>query len=631
MTAAGTNHDARTTLLGERFRETLGTTVRDSLSPVAIGLAVVYGVVAAIHAVNGSMHVAAPLCMLASATSATLLLIWYILRMRPISADSAHPLAALMAGMVLLNILLHLYVIREPRGTTLVSLLMVSVGCLFLSWKWLTLTLIIVNVLTACVAWSANLTTDWLDLVYTQVGPTVLSLFVYMVRIGTLRRLEIVRVHDEQHKRELEEARRRAEESARAKSEFLANMSHEIRTPMTAILGYADVLLQEHRQNKALSVPLETMKRNGEHLLQIINDILDVSKIDAGKMHIERLRCCPFQTVSEVQSLMQIRAEETGLPIQIEYDGLIPETIETDPTRLRQILINLVGNAIKFTKQGSVRIVTRFIAHRDDGGGPDDLTATSMAGRQGFLQFEVIDTGIGMTKHQAAKLFQPFTQADTSTTRQFGGTGLGLTISKRLAAMLGGDIGLETELGRGSTFRVTIATGPLDGVLMVPQPRHGIQQKAALPEKESAPPETDPLDCRLLLVEDGIDNQRLISFVLKKAGADVTVAENGQVAVELALEAVEVGSPFDVILMDMQMPVLDGYSATRLLREKEYAGPIVALTAHAMSGDREKCIAAGCDEFATKPIDRQRLIQCIRDQLSRPREPLSEKPSTVGH
>jgi CheY-like chemotaxis protein len=284
--------------------------------------------------------------------------------------------------------------------------------------------------------------------------------------------------------------------------------------------------------------------------------------------------------------------------LDVEYEGPIPETIQTDPTRLRQILINVLSNAVKFTEVGGVRLITRFVDA--DARGPT-------------LEFDIVDTGVGMTKEQVARLFRPFTQADASTTRKFGGTGLGLTISKRLAEKLGGDVQvMETAPGAGTRFRVIVGTGPLAGVRMLGDPRSVTVFATEATTGPSDPQRTRRLDCHILLAEDGPDNQRLIAHVLRKAGAEVTVVENGKLALDAALAARERGNPFDVILMDMHMPVMDGYEATGLLREKGYSGPIIALTAHSMAGDREKCIQTGCDEYATKPIDRAVLIEAIR-------------------
>ncbi|UCG15173.1 MAG: DUF3365 domain-containing protein [Phycisphaerales bacterium] len=404
---------------------------------------------------------------------------------------------------------------------------------------------------------------------------------------------------------QLEAAVRDAQVANQAKSEFLANMSHEIRTPMTAILGFADLLLEDGDRKKAPPQRLEaaeTIKRNGEYLLQIINSILDLSKIEAGKLDVERIRFSPLELMSDVQSLMQIRADAKGLPLDVETVGALPETIHGDPTRLRQILINLIGNAIKFTERGSVRLVTRLV---------DADSANPM------MQFDIVDTGIGMTAEQASALFHPFTQGDTSTTRQFGGSGLGLAISKRLAEMLGGDIVVaDTRPGWGTCFRLTIGVGPLDGVPMVETSTEAGAQPAQTAMPLTDPPCADRLDCRILLAEDGPDNQRLISFALRKAGVDVTISENGRSAVDEALAAQDQGRPFDVILMDMQMPVMDGYDATKLLRNRGYTRPIIALTAHSMTGDRDKCISAGCDDYIAKPVDPKHIVQTIAAHLA---------------
>ncbi|NQU22998.1 MAG: response regulator [Candidatus Nealsonbacteria bacterium] len=402
----------------------------------------------------------------------------------------------------------------------------------------------------------------------------------------------------------LEQLNQAAEAATQAKSEFLANMSHEIRTPMTAVLGFSEVLEEsltccskcvEHgscqlrQQNR---IHIETISTNGKYLIGLINDILDLSKIEAGKLEVEHITCSPCQILSEVVSLMRVRANAKNLLLEIEFDGPIPQSIQSDPTRLRQILINLTGNAIKFTELGKVSLVARLLDAESD---------------EPKMQFEVVDSGIGLTEEQIAKIFTPFSQADTSTTRKFGGTGLGLTISKRLADKLGGDIGIKSTIGEGSTFTVTVETGPLDDVKLLDSPT---EAQISADDETSGVSETK-LDCRVLLAEDGPDNQRLIAFLLKKAGAEVVLADNGQIACDLALAARDEGTPFDVVLMDMQMPVMDGYNATHKLREAGYTGPIIALTAHAMNTDRAKCLNAGCDDFMIKPIDRTKLISLV--------------------
>ncbi len=399
------------------------------------------------------------------------------------------------------------------------------------------------------------------------------------------------------HNQVLQQANAAAQSATRSKSEFLANMSHELRTPMTSILGYTDLLWEQAKSTDAQPAQLEmlqTIHRNGEHLLTIVNDILDISKIEAGKMTVEKIAFSPWQLVVDVASLMRPRATDKNLRFELQCIGPIPKTIRSDPTRVRQILINLIGNAIKFTRTGSVRLTVNMADSTD-------VPASR-------LRFEVADSGIGMTAAQMDKLFQAFSQADTSTTRQFGGTGLGLLISKRLAVMLGGDIDVSSIHGKGSCFAVTVQTGPLTGVELL-DPTQKDETNTQRPTGRAKA--LAGLEGRILLAEDGLDNQRLISLVLRKAGATVTVAENGRIAYEKAVLAAKTGEPFDVILMDMQMPEMDGYTATRKLREDGYQAPIIALTAHAMSGEQEKCLDAGCDDYATKPIDRPALLALI--------------------
>ena len=395
---------------------------------------------------------------------------------------------------------------------------------------------------------------------------------------------------------------RRVEAATEAKAQFLANMSHEIRTPMTAILGFADLLYSEGDISKAPQhriAAIQTIKRNGEYLLDLINDILDLSKVEAGKLDIERIRCSAVQVISDVASMMRMKTDAKGISLEVEYAGPIPETIHTDPTRLRQILINLVSNAVKFTESGGVRVVVRMA--RDDNDDPG-------------MEVEIVDTGIGMTEEQMGNVFKPFCQAEAYTTRKYGGTGLGLTISKHLAELLGGTIRVTSKPGVGSRFFVTVAAGSLEGVKLL----HDLTESGLEAHRiEHEPcPSGKTLNCRVLLAEDGPDNQQLISFVLEKAGAKVAVAGNGRIAVDLALAAKNEGDPYDVILMDMQMPVMDGYDATAKLREEGYSDPIVALTAHTMSTDREKCLAAGCDDYAPKPIQRGKLIATVAKYAS---------------
>ena len=392
---------------------------------------------------------------------------------------------------------------------------------------------------------------------------------------------------------ELLRAKGEAEAASKSKSEFLSNMSHELRTPLTAILGFTESLLEEGDIESAPPERIEalqTISRNGEHLLQLINDILDISKIEAGKMAVESIECSPLDIARHAVEGMQFRAKAHNLTLKLHCDTPIPEKINSDPTRIKQILINLISNAVKFTELGGVDIRAAYLE--------DDAC----------IAFKVQDTGIGMSPDQVNRLFKPFTQADTSTTRRFGGTGLGLTITKRLVKMLGGEISVSSKPGEGTTFQFTIATGDAVCAKRITLSDLETCAKDELRQKTKS---QQNLNCRVLLAEDGPDNQRLISFVLKKAGADVTVVENGQLAYEAATEALTSRTPFDVILMDMQMPVLDGYSAATKLRDGGYELPIIAATAHALTGEREKCLAAGCDDYTSKPINRAELIDKV--------------------
>ncbi|MGQ9762080.1 MAG: PAS domain S-box protein [Thermogutta sp.] len=406
-----------------------------------------------------------------------------------------------------------------------------------------------------------------------------------------------------------------AEAATKAKSEFLANMSHEIRTPMTAILGYAEILLDELKEAGARPDHLQalrTIQRNGNYLLELINDILDLSKIEAGRLEIERKPVDLPQLLDDVVALMRVRAESKQIPLTLQYAGHIPKTIQSDPTRLKQILINLVGNAIKFTETGEVRLNVR-------------LTADCQDSRK--LQIDVIDSGIGISPEKIQQIFQPFTQGDSSTTRKYGGTGLGLTISQRLAELLGGTITVMSQPGKGSTFSLIIDPGPIEDYYT---PDQSVERATATPPDVHAKKRSLPrLSARILLAEDAPDNQRLISFILQKAGATVSLATNGQEAVRAATEAQIRGEPFDIILMDMQMPEMDGYQATRYLREKGYSGIIVALTAHALADDSTKCLEAGCDAYLTKPIRREEFLNKLAAILATKRD-RTDSPNPDG-
>ena len=393
----------------------------------------------------------------------------------------------------------------------------------------------------------------------------------------------------------LEEAMRQANAANRAKSEFLANMSHEIRTPMNGILGYGELICDS-------AIPLEDrlrygdiIRRSGDHLLTILNDILDISKIESGRMELSPTEFEPADVVREVFELLHSQATSKGLELTLEFVDPIPRAIKSDSLRVRQVLLNLLGNALKFTEEGQISIQV----------GTEKIEGTPNS----FLRFDVVDTGMGIGAEHLPTLFDAFSQADTSSTREAGGTGLGLAISKRLALMLGGCITVISEVGKGSTFSLKLDVGALDDYELV-------LPGAAEPKAPAQEPAGDTkLDARILLVEDGAVNQLLISTVLKKAGATVDVADDGRAGCRAVREAAAGDEPYDLVLMDMQMPVMDGYEAARTLRDEGISTPIVALTAHAMAGDRERCLEAGCSDYATKPIDRVALTALCRRLL----------------
>ena len=378
--------------------------------------------------------------------------------------------------------------------------------------------------------------------------------------------------------------RRQAQEifddANRRKGEFLANMSHEIRSPMTAILGYSDILLL-HLQDPDDVECVKTIKDSGNYLLEIIDDILDLSKVEAGRLRVNNEAVALHPLLREVLALMACRAREKGLALTLGCESELPEVITTDRTRLRQILVNLLGNAIKFTEKGSVQLLPR------------------VCGQGALLQIDIVDTGIGIPEELQARLFEVFNQGDSSATRRHGGMGLGLALSKRLVEMLAGAITFKSEPGKGSTFSVVLPLAAPDGTAA----RDFGRETARV----AAPP-SSLRGHQVLVADDRAEIRYLLRQFLEDAGADVMTAAGGLAAIDLVQKTASAGENIDLIVMDMSMPGLDGYATTRRLRDGGFKQPVIALTAAATEYERDRCLAAGCDGYLAKPVERHALL-----------------------
>lgn len=390
---------------------------------------------------------------------------------------------------------------------------------------------------------------------------------------------------------ELRLAKEAADSANRTKTQFVANISHEIRTPLSAILGFAEMMFDAKQTVSERMNCIARIRHNVKNLTALIEDLLDLSKVEAGKFEIAPTEFLLLPELAEVTTLLQNQILRKGLGLKILFKGPIPKTITSDPTRLRQILINVVGNAIKFTERGTITLTTWFDSQHASG--------------KVFFCFDIHDTGPGIATDQRETIFEPFAQIDSSVSRRFGGTGLGLNLSRRLARILGGDVILaESHPGKGSVFRVLVDPGDITGVPLMENLSESDLHAKQLTQLHARP--TSLGGMRVLLVEDGQDNRFLINHFLRSSGAEVDAAINGMEGAELATK-----NSYDLILMDIQMPILDGYQTTTKLRAEGVQTPIIALTAHAMKGEKQRCFDVGCNAYLSKPIDANTLVEMV--------------------
>lgn len=659
------------------LRAAYDAVVLEGLPPITIGFSLLYTVFAIGHQVLLPRALARPLTLTAVIVIVLLLALTYFVKSKRLSLTWVHPTATAVLLVVMFSILQHIHLSGEPRQTTNLMLLIAGAGFFLLASNWFLFFLFAALGSWTLVAHFSVISNEWMHYRFGMLTAIVLSSVVHIARRRTLHRVEVLRAREQGQRREVEQARDAALEATRLKSEFLTNISHEIRTPMHGILGMTNLLRDTTLDRKQRNFA-DAIRSCGDHLLSLINDLLDLSKIEAGKLHLESSDFDFRKVIHESAAMLRPRAEAKGLEFRLEVAYGVPTAVRGDARRIRQVLVNLLGNAIKFTEHGAIELrieqiptgegTTSETRMTESSTSENSTSKSSMSGSPASetharVRCTIRDTGIGIPLEFRDKLFDPFSQADGSTTRRYGGTGLGLAISKQIVEAMHGEIGVEsvgeddesvngnpnalaTRAAHGSIFWFTL---PLElrrsGVGIARD--DSVVETAIAPESDVSgelkrwdePNDSDvwsdetgdaarapeitssSSQRRILVVDDNRINQQIVTHYVERLGFAVAVASNGVEALRMFAS-----ESFALILMDCQMPEMDGLSVTQEIRRLEQSTinlsgespriPVIAMTAHAMPHERERCLAAGMDDYLGKPVDAAQLEAAILRHLA---------------